>query len=489
LSKSYESQLHSFSGSSSQKSEATVVEFYESYQIDFIPKQIPKEFPNLNGLIFYKCDLPVLKNELISKEFVVLEYLALQDNQIASIEPPAFQNLKNLKWLSLYGNKIRSLPFNLFENNPELIFLSFHQNEINSICPNLFKNQNQLKEVDFRYNRCVDKRFGCKWCPSISQSDLDSGLSTCFQNCLRDPDCATKSELVETTTETEILRDPSQPTPQVTTTPPPTKEEDSSAQNNARAANSNPSTTLQSPQTNLAQELAKNISEKLEAKTATLNQEFQDQQENLASLNQSVASEDTAIKKTVADFRELVRKSEDTCKAETEEAKKMAKEEADAARNFIIVQLERFNRTMAKLEEKSEEMAENFEKSKQNLIDLNGKTMQDFKSEIAGNLTKTLLINHEIKTNVETLSLQLALEMKNHELTRSKCQNLWLKYTNEKLALERENEKLKQEIIDLKKETQDRENALKQEFDKTINEIVSKRLVQFKNELMNEARP
>jgi hypothetical protein len=48
-----------------------------------------------------------------------------------------------------------------------------------------------------------------------------------------------------------------------------------------------------------------------------------------------------------------------------------------------------------------------------------------------------------------------------------------------------ENEKLKQEINDLKKEAQDRENALKQEF----NEINSKRLADFKNELMDEARP
>jgi hypothetical protein len=45
--------------------------------------------------------------------------------------------------------------------------------------------------------------------------------------------------------------------------------------------------------------------------------------------------------------------------------------------------------------------------------------------------------------------------------------------------------KLKQEINDLKKESQDRENALKQEF----NEINRKRLADFKNELMDETRP
>jgi hypothetical protein len=86
----------------------------------------------------------------------------------------------------------------------------------------------------------------------------------------------------------------------VTTTQPSVKEEDlpdSPAQNNTSA---NPNPTPQFLQTNLTQELAKNISEqlksteeKLEEKTATLNQDLQVQQENLPSLNQSVASEVT----------------------------------------------------------------------------------------------------------------------------------------------------------------------------------------------------
>ncbi len=327
---SFQSQVHSFTGSSSEKSQATVVHFAGSNKIDFVPKQIPKEFPNLNGLLYNSSNLPVLKNEFFSADFVVLEYLGLWSNQIASIEPFAFQNLKNLKWLGLRSNKIQSLPFNLFQNNPKLIFLNFRWNKINSISPNLLKNLNQLKRVDFRYNQCVSKYFGCPTC-SISQSDLDSGLSTCFQNCLKDPECATKSELVETI----------QSTPQGTTTPPPRVEDvpDSPAQTNTTASNPNP--TLQSLETNLTQELAK-IAEKLEAKTATLNQVL--------------------------------------------------------------------------------------------------------------------------------------------ELIQSKC-------ADDKLASDFEIAKLKQEIIDLKKETQDRENALKKEFDKTIDEIISKRLVEFKNELMNEARP
>jgi hypothetical protein len=240
LSRSYESQVHSFTGSSSQKSKATVVQFSDSSKIDFIPKQILEEFPNLNGLILRDSNLPVVKNELFPVEFIVLEYLVLWWSQIVFIEPFAFQNLKNLKWLSLYKNKIQSLPFNLFQNNPKLIFLEFDRNQINSISPNLLKNLNQLKQVDFQWNQCVDKNFDCDTC-LISQSDLDSGLSTCFQNCLKDPECATKSELVERTTEAEKVRDPISTTPQVTTTPPPKKDEDlpDSPAQNATASNPN----------------------------------------------------------------------------------------------------------------------------------------------------------------------------------------------------------------------------------------------------------
>jgi hypothetical protein len=91
-------------------------------------------------------------------------------------------------------------------------------------------------------------------------------------------------------------------------------------------------------------------------------------------------------------------------------------------------------------------------------------------------------ISEKLKSTEEKLEAKTATLNQVLERIQSKC-------ADDKLASVFENEKLKQEIIDLKKETQDRENALKQEFDKTIDEIVSKRLVEFINELMNAARP
>jgi hypothetical protein len=166
---------------------------------------------------------------------------------------------------------------------------------------------------------------------------------------------------------------------------------DSPSKNNATA---NP--TVQSVQINFTQELFKNISEKLksteeklEAKTAKLNQELEVQQKNLASLNQSVAS-------------------------------KVAKA-----------------------------VSSHFEKM-------------------------------EIK--VEILSLKffeakalLDLERKDRELIQSKC-------ANEKSVLELKVGKLEQAISDLKKESQDRENTLRQEF----VEIISKKLEEFEFKFSNK---
>ncbi len=91
-------------------------------------------------------------------------------------------------------------------------------------------------------------------------------------------------------------------------------------------ANPNPT-----PQTNLTQELVniserlKSTEEKLKEKMAAVNRMLKIQQENLSILNQSLAS--TAMKKTVADFREHVRTIENTCKME---AKSQAQAQAQA---------------------------------------------------------------------------------------------------------------------------------------------------------------
>jgi hypothetical protein len=197
LSESFKAQNHSFSGTPGEKSTVTALNIFKSSKIDFLPKEIFKEFPNLNGLIFENSrNFTVIKNDLFTEDFVVIQYLNLHHNKIQAIEDKAFQHLTKLKWIRLFNNQIKSLPFQIFKDNPELIYVDLRVNKINSITPDFFKNLEKLKFVEYgRTNPCIDKNFGCseETC-LVSQTDLDRDLSTCFSNCLKDLDCALKSE-------------------------------------------------------------------------------------------------------------------------------------------------------------------------------------------------------------------------------------------------------------------------------------------------------
>jgi hypothetical protein len=188
----FRSEKHSFSGSSSQKMEWKNLHIYNSEKIDFIPVDIFVEFPNLNSLLFSGCNIPIVKSGLFTVEFQKLEYLNFQASKVQSIEETAFEHLVNLKWINFYSNQIKSLPSSIFEGNPNIIYVSFKANQINSINPDLLKNL-KLKIVDFSDNQCVDKNFGCETC-SVSQSELNDGLSKCFTNYQNDVVCSTKND-------------------------------------------------------------------------------------------------------------------------------------------------------------------------------------------------------------------------------------------------------------------------------------------------------
>jgi hypothetical protein len=196
LSDSFKAQGHSFTGSSAEKLAATMVYFYSSPNVDFIPKEILSEFPHLNGIEIFNCNtFTTVNNGLFTKEFDVLQYVWLDSNKIQTIEPEAFQYLVKLKWISLESNQIQSLPFQIFKNNPELIYISLYNNKINSIDSNLFKNLNKLKFVGLTSgNLCINQDFGCESSTcSVSQPSLNSGLATCFSNCIKDIECTLKS--------------------------------------------------------------------------------------------------------------------------------------------------------------------------------------------------------------------------------------------------------------------------------------------------------
>jgi hypothetical protein len=188
LSESFKSTVHSFSGTSAQRSTATVVWFENILNIPtFLPKEIPSHFPNLNGLFLYNCNLPTLKNEFFTRDFRGVQYLFLGYNNLQEIEANAFQNLVKLKWISLLNNQIQALPFQLFLQNPALFYIDLRSNKINSINPEFWRNLMKLKFVQFGGNLCVDKNFGCEAC-LVSQQELGRGLKDCYSNWLSPED-------------------------------------------------------------------------------------------------------------------------------------------------------------------------------------------------------------------------------------------------------------------------------------------------------------
>jgi hypothetical protein len=150
LSESHKTMDHSFSGTPEQKSATTVLEFNRSPNIEFLPKEISTEFPNLNGVIIENCNLPTVKNDLFTKDFSAIQYLFLQSNKIETVEANAFQHLTKLRWIHLADNPLHKLPFQIFKNNLELIVIWFPNNKISSITPDFFKNLDKVTNGQFQ---------------------------------------------------------------------------------------------------------------------------------------------------------------------------------------------------------------------------------------------------------------------------------------------------------------------------------------------------
>ncbi len=309
FSEKFRSEKHSFSGSSSEKLGIKALHIYNSDKIDFVPIDIFVEFPNLNGLLYSVCTLPVVKSGLFTAEFRKLEYLYFQSANVQSIEASAFEHLINLKWISFDRNQIKSLPFSIFKSNPNLIYVSFGSNQITSINPVLFKNLTNLKIVEFTGNQCVDKKFGCESC-SLSQSDFENDLSKCFSNCQNDEVCSV-----------ERLKNDS-----------------------ATDQNSN----LQSAENNLTQDTPKNsdqlkkIEEKLEKETMAFNRTTEALSLEIKSIKNVVGALQTAENICKCDAENLKEKMDsliETVTENTTNALLSCKEEAKEFNKIVTLQI------------------------------------------------------------------------------------------------------------------------------------------------------
>jgi hypothetical protein len=214
----------------------------------------------------------------------------------------------------------------------------------------------------------VNKQLGCETC-SVSQSQLDLGLSGCFANCLNDPDCAIKSGVV-----------------------------DKLGVDKVRA--------------NLDQIISYGYLD--------------------------------SVAKTV--YLDLL-----------------------VAKNYTNLLVERGYTNILLQKNHKDLLIQNDWRLK-----LVYKDMADSKTALQTKLTQELAnISEKLKSAEEKLDRKGEML----ELIQSK-------FAKEKLVLDNEITRMKREINDLKKASQDRENA----FNKQMNEVISKRLEEFKNELLNEGR-
>jgi hypothetical protein len=199
----YKNVHHTFSGTPRQKSIIHIVNIDYSAHVDFIPKEIPDNFPQMFVLAVRFCKtLKTVRDDFFSSGFNVLKNLELTYNKIETIEANAFQHLTRLEVIYLTSNEIRSLPHQIFKNNLVLRHIELNINQIHSITPDFFKNLNKLKYVQLSRNQCIKKRFGCASGSIdysvyakcfVSHSNMNWDLKPCYNNCLTDVECASKS--------------------------------------------------------------------------------------------------------------------------------------------------------------------------------------------------------------------------------------------------------------------------------------------------------
>ena len=87
------------------------------------------------------------------KLFTHLEHLSLSGNQIAHIEPNAFEGLANLKLLSLAKNAIKTIDSNAFAGLENLEKLFLFQNKIDQINAGAFLPLKNLKLLNLGHNQ------------------------------------------------------------------------------------------------------------------------------------------------------------------------------------------------------------------------------------------------------------------------------------------------------------------------------------------------
>jgi hypothetical protein len=106
----------------------------EQCDLDYIPQNIHKTFPNLIGMGFYfKCRIQTLTGDELA-DYVKLE------------------------WFNIASNTIDKIPGSLFQSNPKMRLVSFYSNKIDKVGSSLLTGLTHLTEAHFADNICITER-------------------------------------------------------------------------------------------------------------------------------------------------------------------------------------------------------------------------------------------------------------------------------------------------------------------------------------------
>lgn len=100
--------------------------------VNFLPKEIEKLFPDIEGFQIQKSKLKEIAKEDLSP-FPLLKVL----------------------WLN--NNELEFLPSDLFDGNPELWFINCDSNKVKFVGENIFSSLKKLRYANFESNTCIDK--------------------------------------------------------------------------------------------------------------------------------------------------------------------------------------------------------------------------------------------------------------------------------------------------------------------------------------------
>lgn len=104
--------------------------FMQGKSIKYMPKNIARYFPNLEGLCLYDTDVAEITREDL-KPFPGLKAFYLRNSNLTTLGP------------------------NLFEFNPKLKYIDFSDNQISGIARNVFHGIEDLNVVELSGNTCI----------------------------------------------------------------------------------------------------------------------------------------------------------------------------------------------------------------------------------------------------------------------------------------------------------------------------------------------